>query len=99
MAVGKRKDGRFYPKSVGDSSKGISKKMFEELRAQDARRYATARAVDNKIKAPIDHEGTRWHKQPNRFDVRGIDNPRPKKTPLDELDNAFRKSKYFKLVE
>jgi|GEM_PF-4413413 len=76
VQFGTRKDGRHYPKgSVGNPSKGISVELFNKLRQQNARRLATARAIDNKIKAPIDFEGKHWQQQPNRYDIRGIDDP------------------------
>ena len=81
---GKRKDGRHYPKkSVSDASKGMSRATFEKLREQDARRTPNARAIDNKIKAPIDHSGTRWKAQPNRYDVKGIDYPKSRNKEVD----------------
>ena len=78
----------------------MSRATFDKLRRQDARRSPTARAIDNKIKAPIDHEGTRWKNQPNRYDVRGIDYPKGKRRdPFEELNESLRKSKYFRLIE
>jgi hypothetical protein len=74
--IGKRKDGRYYPKgSVGDPAKGISKDMFDKLKRQDARRSPNARAIDISIKAPIDLDGRHWKLAPNRYDVRDIDDP------------------------
>jgi ribosomal protein L29 len=70
---GTRKDGRHYPKN--GSSIGMSNDVFRRLREQDARRSNTARAIDRKIKAPIDLEGSAWQAAPNRYDVRGIDDP------------------------
>jgi hypothetical protein len=75
IAFGTRKDGRHYPKSVGDPSKGISKAEFERLQAQDAHRSRIAKAIDNKKRATIDYEGQHWRASPNRYDVKGIDDP------------------------
>ena len=76
VQFGTRKDGRHYPKgSVGDPSHGISSDLFVKLRQQDARRSSVARSIDRGIKAPIDFEGKHWQQQPNRYDIRGIDDP------------------------
>jgi hypothetical protein len=73
------KDGRVIRLSGGYKPMTMSKEMMELLKEQDAERSPAARAIDKKIKAPIDKAGIRWSAQPNRFDVKGIDYPKKRK--------------------
>lgn len=97
-----RKDGRRYPKSVGDPSKGISDSTFRKLKEMDAKRSRIAKAIDNKKKATIDYEGQHWKGSPNRYDVKGIDDPATtKKIKLPNGKLAFKVGKRdeFEVVE
>jgi hypothetical protein len=69
-----RKDGTRY-RVEETIPKGMSSETFAELQIQDAKRSTNARRIDNKIKAPIDLDGQHWKLAPNRYDVRGIDDP------------------------
>jgi hypothetical protein len=94
-----RKDGSHY-RVKENMPNGVSRDTFDKLQNQDAKRTATARNIDKGIRAPLDLTGERWAKKPNHYDFPGIDDPKTTKpNPFKELDDSFRKSKYFKLVE
>lgn len=73
--IGRRKDGKFYPKNKANGGKGISAETFRKLKRQNDSRSLAARALDDHLKAKIDPTGKKWRQAPNRYDVKGIDYP------------------------